>query len=91
MDNYLNTTSIIAKKGINGGCEFIKYNLIKKLYYTGNTASTAIDYNNSGIRVYGVLNKELKTLKTQLDNLGYTEYNAKWSTSPYKDIKQAGL
>ena len=93
MENYKNSTSVIARPSIYGGRMFVKYNSKTKKFYTGNTASTAVSENHSAIIINGVLNRELKDTMRQLKNLGYTEYRNNWgkNVDTYKQIHKAGL
>ena len=93
MENYKNSTSVIAKSGVYGGRVFVKYNSKTKQYYRGNTASTAVSENNSGVIINGVLNKEIDNVIRELKNLGYKEYKNNWNSKvdTYKQISKAGL
>jgi hypothetical protein len=58
MENYKNQVSVIAKPSYYGGRHFIKYNTATKLYYIGNTASTAVS-ESAGVQINGTLMREI--------------------------------
>ena len=89
MDNQF---ILQAKRGINGGSVFVKWNTETKRYYVGNTASTAVS-NTNGLNMYGVTNKEVRQTARLLANRGYTEFNPTWGNGidTYGDIREAGL
>lgn len=93
MKDYNNSITIYAKKSINGGRAFVKYNTAKKVYYFGNTASTAVSDHHSGVLINDVKLKELKEVIRQLESLDYKEFIPAWGNSKdvYKDIERAGL
>lgn len=94
MSNWENCTTVTAKRGINGGCVFIKYNSQTKIYYIGNSASTAVDDGGSAIQIYGVTNRQVRDMIRQLDNLGYKnlmDFKYKTGADWYGIIRDKGL
>jgi hypothetical protein len=92
MDNYKYQFYLQANRGINGGCQFIKWNAKTKKYVTRNTASTAVS-SGGIVSIYGVTNKELKSVEQGLKNAGYKEHVIKWNqkVDTYESITKAGL
>jgi hypothetical protein len=89
MENYENQISVIAKPSYYGGRLFIKYNTKTKVYYMGNTASTAVS-ESAGVKINNVTQKELKNTLRQLHILGYTGLTGN-GNSIYETSEKAGL
>lgn len=90
--NYEAQTMVFSKALLNGGRNFVKYNVKTKKYATGNTASTAFN-SQAPIYIQDVTTKMLRDITRQLNNLGYTEHKVRWvkGVDAYEQIMKAGL